>query len=56
MPRLAMVGRLLKKAFLRQDRPAYKMMGGRKKLRSSHLRNYSINDVQTTIMMRCPEG
>ena len=37
MPREAMVGRLLKKAFFRQDSPAYRMMGGRKNLRVTQL-------------------
>ena len=32
MPRLAIVGRFLKKAFFLTDSPAYRMMGGRKKL------------------------
>ena len=32
MPSVALVGRNWKKAFLRTDRPAYRMMGGRKNL------------------------
>ena len=36
MPRLAMVGRFLKKAFFLTDSPACRMMGGRKKLHASH--------------------
>ena len=35
MPRPAMVGRFLKKAFLRTDSPAYRMIGGRKNLHAS---------------------
>lgn len=37
MPRLAMVGRFLKKAFLRTDSPAYRIIGGRKNLHELNL-------------------